>query len=62
MTAGAEGPQLTEEIVVTAPAPVHPMKIAIQEWCYVIPMAVVGESEVLDLFCPTTLKRITVTI
>ena len=62
MRAGAEGPQLTEEIVVTAPAPVHPMKIAIQGWCNVIPMAVVGESEVLDLFCPTTLKRIKVII
>ena len=34
MRAGAEGPQVAAEIVVTAPAPVHPMKSAIQEGCY----------------------------
>ena len=51
-----------EEVVVTAPAPVHPMKIAIQEGCNVVSVKVVDESEVWDLFCPSTLKRITVTI
>ena len=51
-----------EEVVVTAPAPVHPMKIAIQEGCNVVSVKVIDESEVCDLFCPSTLKRITVTI
>ena len=51
-----------EEVVVTAPAPVHPMKIAIQEGCNVVSVKVIDESEVWDLFCPTTLKRITVSI
>ena len=51
-----------EEVVVTAPAPVHPMKIAIQEGCNVVSVKVIDESEVWDLFCPPTLKRITVTI
>ena len=51
-----------EEVVVTAPAPVHPMKIAIQEGCNVLSVKVIAESEVWDLFCPSTLKRITVTI
>ena len=51
-----------EEVVVTAPAPVHPMKIAIQEGCNVVSVKVIDESEVWDLFCPSTLKRITVTI
>lgn len=62
MRAGAEGWPVADEIVVTAPAPVHPMEIAIQEGCNVISVAVVGESEVWDLFCPTPLKRIKVTI
>ena len=51
-----------EEVVVTATAPVHPMKIAIQEGCNVLSVKVIDESEVWDLFCPSTLKRITVTI
>lgn len=34
MRAGAEGPHVAAEIVVTAPAPLHPMKIAIQEGYY----------------------------
>jgi hypothetical protein len=51
-----------EEVVVTAPAPVHPMKIAIKEGCNVVSVKVIDESEVWDLFCPSTLKRITVTI
>lgn len=51
-----------EEVVVTATAPVHPMKIAIQEGCNVLSVKVVAESEVWDLFCPSTLKRISVTI
>lgn len=51
-----------EEVVVTAPAPVHPMKIAIQEGCNVVSVKVIDESEVWDLFCPSTLKRITVSI
>ena len=51
-----------EEVVVTAPAPVHPMKIAIQEGCNVVSVKVIDDSEVWDLFCPSTLKRITVTI
>ena len=57
-----EPSQPTEEVVVTASAPVHPMKIAIQEGCNVVSVKVVDESEVWDLFCPSTLKRITVTI
>ena len=51
-----------EEVVVTATAPVHPMKIAIQEGCNVLSVKVVNESQVWDLFCPSTLKRISVTI
>ena len=57
-----EPSQPTEEVVVTASAPVHPMKIAIQEGCNVVSVKVIDESEVWDLFCPSTLKRITVTI
>ena len=38
------------------------MKIAIQEGCNVVSVKVIDESEVWDLFCPSTLKRITVTI
>jgi len=51
-----------EEVLVAAPAPVHPMKIAIQEGCNVVSVKVIDESEVWDLFCPSTLKRISVTI
>jgi hypothetical protein len=51
-----------EEVVVTAAAPVHPMKIAIQEGCNVLSVKVVNDSQVWDLFCPSTLKRISVTI
>lgn len=54
--------QPAEEVVVTATAPVHPMKIAIQEGCNVLSVKVVNESQVWDLFCPSTLKRISVTI
>lgn len=54
--------QPSEEVVVTASAPVHPMKIAIQEGCNVVSVKIIEESQVWDLFCPSTLKRITVTI
>ena len=61
-TAEVSAQATLEEVVVTAPAPVHPMKIAIQEGCNVVSVKVIDESEVWDLFCPSTLKRITVTI
>ena len=57
-----EPSQPTEVVVVTASAPVHPTNIVIQEGSNVVSVKVVDEPEVWDLFCPSALKRITVTI